>query len=269
MNLTLVNVDQFCSEVDLEQTRPIVDLRSVTFVEPFALIYLGMFLRYHNRQGKGFIIGPPRSSRVRSYLATQRFGERFNIAANPAEASLMPFNNQTSFNEVVDIQRSLYVAEDIGQRVYKLLRNNRVRVDAPQVEQWISELVDNFSQHSGEDLAACAVQWYPNDRRLDFAIGDCGIGIRSSLAKNYRYRDLITKDHAEAAVKALEPGVGRKSEGGMGLTEVSEEVASSGGSLFLSTGDGWVQVTSDEVRSGNQLYDLPGVQVELTVPGGG
>ncbi len=266
MNLTYLNVDQFCSEVDLSQAQPLMDLRDVSFVEPFALIYLGMFLRYHNRQGKGFTIRPPLSPRVSSYLATQRFDKRFNIAADPAEASRMPFNNQTSFNEVVDIQRGLYLAEDIGQRVFALLRNNRVRVDAPQVEQWISELVDNFSQHSGEDLAACAVQWYPRERRLDFAIGDCGAGIRSSLARNNRYREFLHKSHTEAAVKALEAGVGRKPEGGMGLTEVSEEVVGYGGSLFLSTGDGWLQVTSDGVESGSQLCDLPGVQIELSVP---
>ena len=269
MNLSYQNVDRLCSQIDLTQPQPLMDLGSVTLVEPFALIYLGMFLRYHNRRNKGFTIRPPRSSRVRSYLATQRFGERFNIASDPAEASQLLFDNRTSFNEVVDIQRGPYVAEDIGQRVFELLRNNSVRVDVPQVEQWISELVDNFSQHSGEDLAACAVQWYPQHRRLDFAIGDCGIGIRSSLSRNNRYSDFGTKRHEEAAVKALEPGVGRKSEGGMGLTDVSEEVASSGGSLFLSTGDGWVQVIGDDVRSGNQLYDLPGVQVELSVPEGG
>ena len=269
MNLTYLNVDGFCSGVDMSHPLPLVDLRGVTFVEPFALIYLGMFLRYHNRQGVHFSIGLPRASAVRSYLATQRFGERFNIAANPAEASLLPFNNQTSFNEIVDIQRGLYVAEDIGRRVYELLRNNRIRVDAPMVEQWISELVDNFSQHSEEELAACAVQWYPRVGRLVFAIGDCGVGIRSSLTKNKKYSDLQYKSHREAAIKALEQGVGRKTEGGMGLTEVSQEVTSSGGSLFLSTGDGWVHVVPDNLRFGVQEYDLPGVQIELSMQAGG
>ena len=59
-------------------------------------------------------------------------------------------------------------------------------------------------------------------------------------------------------------------EGGMGLTDVSQNVADIGGSLFLSTGDGWVHVTGDRrILTGFQAYDLPGVQINLVMPTGG
>ena len=217
MNLTFTNIAGFCGDIDLAQPQPSVNMGTVTFIEPFALIYLGMFLRYHNRHGLYFRVSLPSSPQVRSYLSNQNFWERFNIATVPDGALVRRFNGSTSFNDIIDIEDGYYVAEDIGLKVFQLLRRNPIGAKARQVEVSISELVDNFSQHSEEQLAACAVQWYPNRERLVFAIGDCGIGIRRSLSKNERFRDVLGKDHREAAIKALEPGVGRRMEGGMGL----------------------------------------------------
>ena len=270
MKLSYMNIDRFCGDVDLTQQQPTIDMRSITFVEPFALIYLGMFLRHHNRQGLYFKIVPPASESVKSYIGAQNFWSRFNVRVKSADTPVIKrFNHETSFNDIIDIENVDYVAEDIGYKVRDLLRNRKVMVNTLRVEEWISELVDNFSQHSEEKLAACAVQWYPNLEHLHFAIGDCGIGIRSSLSKKSIFSDLQYGDHREAARKALEAGVGRKMEGGMGLTDVSQDVADIGGSLFLSTGDGWVQVTCDETLTGFQGYDLPGVQINLSMPTGG
>lgn len=269
MHLSSTNIDSFCNAVDLTQPKPLIDMRDVAFVEPFALIYLGMFLRY--RQGRYFQIAPPVSESVKSYIDAQNFWSRFNIRTQSAKtAAIKRFNHETSFNDVIDIENVADVAEDISSKVRDLLRSREVEVDTLRVEEWISELVDNFSQHSEEQLAACAVQWYPKLKLLHFAIGDCGIGIRDSLSQKSDFSDLRSRDHTEAARKALEPGVGRKMEGGMGLTDVSQNVADIGGSLFLSTGDGWVHVTGDRrILTGFQAYDLPGVQINLVMPTGG
>ena len=272
MNLSYTNIDVFCRGVDLTQQQPTIDMTPVTFVEPFALIYLGMFLRHHNRQGRYFKIMPPVSAPVNSDIESQNFLARFNIRTPPTNSTattvVRRFNPETSFNDIIDIENVAYVAEDIGYKVRDLLRSEKIQVDTLRVEEWISELVDNFSQHSEEELAACAVQWSPNRGHLHFAIGDCGIGIRKSLSKKSEFSSLQHRDHREAAKKSLEPGVGRKIEGGMGLTDVSQNVADIGGSLFLATGDGWVEVRGNRTRTGSQEYDLPGVQINLSVPTG-
>jgi hypothetical protein len=130
-----------------------------------------------------------------------------------------------------------------------------------------SELVDNFSLHSRSNLAICAVQWYPRNKVFHLAIGDYGIGIRNSLAMKPSLYHLLDLSHGKAAAKAFEAGVGRREEGGMGLTDVREMMPSLNGSLFLSTGDAWVFTRGpDEFRVGKQEYDLPGVQIEIVIP---
>ena len=267
MQLDFSNVDRFCNGIDLTQPRPTIDMRNVTFVRPFALIYLGMFLRYHNRRNQYFDVVRPRSGSVDKYLSEQQFWERFNIVLEPGGEYIRRFSSATSFNDIIDLENDQYVAEDIADRVFGLI-SRQVRVNARRVEECIVELVDNFSQHSEEDLAACAVQWYPNMELLTFAIGDCGIGIRSSLATSERFRGVLQMEHREAAIKALEPGVGRKHEGGMGLSDVLETVRELDGYLFLSTGDGWVRARRNDVRFGTQEYNLSGVQIELSIPTG-
>ena len=72
--------------------------------------------------------------------------------------------------------------------------------------------------------------------------------------------------HNKAALKAFDPLVSRKHEGGMGLTEVLDGVIELGGSLLLTTGDGYVMMDESGTRLGEMSYDLTGVQIELSFP---
>ena len=149
-----------------------------------------------------------------------------------------------------------------------ILSKNSVGVDVGLVTEVAVELVDNFSRHSGQQLAACAVQLYPHRSDLHFAVGDCGVGIRSSLSKNSGYRYLATAPHHEASLKALEDGVTGSSEGGTGFGTVREDVLQLGGQMCLCTGDGWVIIGGGRqgVEAGRMKYDLPGVQIEIKIP---
>ncbi len=98
------------------------------------------------------------------------------------------------------------------------------------------------------------------------AVGDCGIGVRASLAKNPQYAYLKDRPHTEAILKALEPQVSRKREGGMGLTDVKEDVRQANGRLVITSGNGRVIADHRRTISGTQDYNLSGVQVEVSIP---
>jgi hypothetical protein len=108
------------------------------------------------------------------------------------------------------------------------------------------------------------MQYYPRLRRVVFAIGDCGVGIRASLSSNPRYASLGERPHYEAALRAFDPLVSRRHEGGTGLTEVAEGVANERGELVLATGDGYVRMVGRRTQLGHQNFDLPGVQIEIS-----
>jgi len=226
-----------------------------------------MFLRNHNSQGRSCNLIPPNSSAARGYLARQNFWERFNF--NPdviKEENLRRITTSTSLNNIVDIEKKDYIAENIADAVKKILIINVVRVNAAEIGAVICELVDNFALHSERTLAAFHMQYYPNRNQVVLAIGDCGIGIRASLATNPKYRALLERPHYEAALKSFDPLVTRLPEGGTGLTEVKDTVIRLKGELRLATGDGYVRISDQGILYGQMAYELPGVQMELLFP---
>ena len=267
MDLSFQNVDQLCASVDLAAKEPVVDLSRITFFSPFSLVYLGMFLRYHNSNGKGFKVRAPDDPTARAYLARQNFWERFNFDPECIKnENLRRLTSSTSLNDILDIEKRDEIAEDIAKGVLQVLRRNSVAVPVGLVAELMCELVDNFARHSERTLAAVLMQYYPNLRRVVLAIGDCGVGIRSSLAYNPRYTYLAGQPHHVAALKAFEPLVSRCSEGGTGLTEVRDEIMGLQGQLTLATGDGYVTITARQTLYGQMAYELPGVQIQLSIP---
>jgi len=265
MNLTFWNIDRFLATVNLDESNSLIDLADITFFEPFALVYLGMYLRHHNSLGRTFMIQLPRARDSRDYLARVNFWERFNFHPDVIRReNLRRFHSTTSFNDILDIENTEGVAEEISGSVREILRANAVRIATDTIAEVVAELVDNFAQHSQRSLATCALQYYPRDRRVVFAIGDCGVGIRGSLASNRQYAYLAEKPHHEAASLAFEPLVSRKPEGGTGLTEVADAVMAAQGQLRLSTGDGYVIIRNRRKERGQMALDLSGVQIEVS-----
>ncbi len=270
MNLTYSTVDSFCQRIIPNAKQPFIDMRDINFIEPYALIYLSLYIEWYNERGTYFEIIGPRSTRVKDYLSAQQFWGRNRIDYKE-QKSRFSLTNRTSFNDIIVLANESNTADDVSQNVLDVLSKNSVgrRADVGLVAEFASELVDNFVQHSEEELAICALQLYPQLGRLDFAIGDSGIGIRSSLTRNPTFAHLRSSSHESAAIKAFEGNVSRRSEGGRGLTDAREYVNELDGQIFLSTGDGWVLWNRKGLASGSQAYDLSGVQVEVSIPLGG
>ena len=189
------------------------------------MICLGMFIIHHRTLGRRFQVRPPLNRRARNYLNSQNFWERFGFDWQPPSYSASR-GHLTSFEDIVQIGRTGDVGNEVGDRVRDLL--SRDPYDAlrniDQVGDLVSELVDNFAQHSEASHAACVLQRYPKIGLTDFAIGDCGIGIRESLSQNKEFERLKRLRHREAARIAFRMRASRRAEGGMGLPEVMESV---------------------------------------------
>ena len=267
MELNAWTVDRLCSQVDQRPERPRIDLSEVTFFTPYGLVYFGMFLRYHNARGKAFDVDLPRNPAAKEYLQRQNFFDRFNFNTEAIEqGSLRRFTTSTSLNDIVDLEKRAYIAEDVTDSILTLLQGNRVHIDTSLFANIASELVDNFAQHAEQTLAALAIQYYPRPRRVVMAVGDCGVGVRASLATKFEYAYLKDRPHTEAILKALEPQVSSKRQGGMGLTDVNEDVRQANGRLTITSGNGRVMVNQLGTRFGVTSHDLSGVQVEISIP---
>ncbi|HEY1267845.1 MAG TPA: hypothetical protein VGH16_11360 [Candidatus Binatia bacterium] len=267
MRLSFHSVGKLCSTVRFRRRIAHLDLSEVTFFTPFALVYLGMLLRHYNRLGIRFIVRFPLDPSAREYINRQQFWKRFNFNENAVRRESLRFPTATSLNDILDIQCSDYAGEEIGDRVKEMLIESRCDVSPTKVGLMISELVDNFTQHSNRSLAALAIQYYPRARSVTIAIGDCGIGIRASLCENPRHAWLADYPHHIAIQQALTPGVSRKMAGGIGFTDVLDGVADLRGVLRIATGDAYIVVRRGlRATYGYMNYHLPGVQLELVLP---
>ncbi len=265
--LDATNVSAFCSGIDLEQERPVVDLSNVTFVTPFALVYVGMFLRHFNSQGKWFDWARPVSESVEDYLAGMRFYERFQFNPEVVEAAKqLRHDRDPSLNDIIDIRREEDVGERIASRSADLLR--AVPIPLGLVADAVSELVDNFAQHSGTDLPATfTMQWFPRRRHLSLALGDCGLGIRRTLQRNPEYEYVAQQPDEDAIVLALRQRVSCQPGHGMGLTEVVENVIAAGGWLTIASGGGRVIIDkAGKLYRQHAGCELPGVQLAVHFP---
>ena len=267
MRLTVWTVDRLCSQVNLRLKRPRIDLTAVTLLSPYALVYLGMFLRRHNARGKGFDVGLPRNRKARQYLQRQKFFERFDFdTAGMVEESIDSLGASTALDDIIDVPAREDIGNEVTVPILNVLRSNKVDIDTSRFAEFASELVDNFAQHAEHPLAAVAMQYYPGERRVALAVGDCGVGVRASLAGTVKYAYLRNRSHTEAILKALEPQVSRKWEGGMGLTDATTGVLDMGGQLTIASGDAIAIMDEQGARAGKKSHSLTGVQIEVSVP---
>jgi hypothetical protein len=267
VELSFYNVDKLCAGINIDTASPVVDLSEYTFFKPFALVYLGQYLRYHNAKGIKFEIITPEDALAKNYLSQQWFWHRFNcnLETTPRER-LQFFNDNTSVNDIVDIENQPNIAEDVARNVLRVLSHNILRVNHITIVEIVTELIDNFTQHSDSLLATLIMQYYPDRREIAVGVGDSGIGIRSSLCKNLKHEYLAVLPHYEAALKAFEPMMSRLDERGAGLTHVREQVLKTKGQMILTTGDGYIKINVDGTEMGKMAYNLGGVQIEVTLP---
>jgi hypothetical protein len=267
MRLTFYSVGRLCSTLRIRRNAGYLDLSDVEFFTPFALVYLGMLLRHYESQGYGFNPRLPAHPEAREYLSRQNFWKRFKFSEETIRRERLRFPTSTSLNDILDIESSDYAGEEIGDRVKEMLIENGSAVSPTTVGSMVSELVDNFSQHSDRTLAALAVQYYPRLKRVRIAIGDCGIGIRASLIQNPEHSWLENYPHHVAIKHALTPGVSRKRQGGIGFTDVLDGIEELNGVLRISSGDAYITMRRrSRATYGPMRFNLPGVQLELVLP---
>lgn len=231
--LNFFSVSQMCASLDLESEPITIDLHDVHSLHLFALIYLFMLIRHYNSHGRRFRIIPPQSEEVRQYLAMQRLYRRLKFDINSIrEEELNRIESTTSFNDIVDIEQGHGVAEIVSEKLMQMLTNNRLYLGLGRICEAVAEVVDNFDRHAEQRLAAMIVQYFPNERILSIAIGDCGVGIRGSLVRNPRHAYLETQPHHVAIAEAFKPLVSGRLEGGTGLYELKNFIADVSGYLY-------------------------------------
>lgn len=201
-----------------------------------------------------------REAKELGYEAVSYFGQRNSRMIAPCFLPSHSKANRQVMDAVLDHIESV-VTEWFGN-------DNRLRRDVLQI---LSELGENI-QHS-EDYAYLMLQRYKksyttDETRLVISIVDLGVGIRYSLERQALIE--TTMSDSDCIVRALEKGItGTGAKRGVGLDEVKYRTLRSAGSseLRIRSGRGAVLLRSNELIHQDNLANIPGVQICLSIEG--
>jgi anti-sigma regulatory factor (Ser/Thr protein kinase) len=127
----------------------------------------------------------------------------------------------------------------------------------------VAEMVDNAWFHGSTDKPAL-LAYQVRNRRFAFSVADIGVGILESLRQNPKFNWL--RSSMEAIHFAIQPGVSRCENGGMGFTTMLTAMADLWGNARIRSGQAALIVDgTQEIRSKNFIYlpPLPGLHVSV------
>jgi hypothetical protein len=125
----------------------------------------------------------------------------------------------------------------------------------------VGEMVDNAWSHSSCDDPALLV-YQVRSKKFAFSVADLGVGVLESLSKNPKYDFL--RSSMEAISFAIQPGVSRLDNGGMGFATMLQSMAELWGNARIRSGEASLIIDrTQETTIKNFIYlpQLPGLHV--------
>lgn len=250
----------------------LVDLRKCIFVDPYTLIELVTLMERARRLDWEVLCRLPKAKGRDTYFARMHFfdvlpgGVAFDRKPPVVEehaATLVPLMR-------LDLEQGEWGVDQIANWVYPQLPIQL----AERFTNALAEIGMNVIAHSHADAGFVVGQRYNKDYqgrmapRLHLAVGDDGIGMKSSLMPVFP--ELENQPESAAIMKAKEWYVTGKPDkhSGVGLSTVQEYADMFGGVLRIRSGESTVV----RRRGIDQVLELPGisgtiVSVELCSPG--
>lgn len=239
---TLHHTGAFTGDWDVMQ----LAIPSGTFIQPGALAWLCTWGLQQRAAGRAFIVTGDR--RALNFPARQHL---FHHLAIEYEASTRARdarrNAATSYIPLLLVDDGASIKQAVDAICDLVLRNLDNAGDfLPALEWAVNEMVDNIGLHADADVpgAVCA-RYYASREQLEIGICDVGQGILNSLSQSH-----VLADHQEALRKALERGVTRSTEAGMGNGLAGAQTISrtNMGRFELWSGDALYSLQSNRTR---------------------
>ncbi len=238
-----------------------ISLARWEFFDPYSLIFLLLIARQSNIR-----LNFGKESPALPYLSDIGFFEQ--IKALRPETAISSTESANAFNillKITPIERS----QDVTDALKRLIDSTSAILKdhlsyTPQDSSLFlgafAEVAHNILDHSG-DRGFAAAQIYTTKKGKRFAaiaVGDLGIGIRTSLSQRYP-RELV--NDVIAIRKAFDPAVSRLDNRGWGLTQVRSIAEKYNGTLWVRSGRGLVKFHRQ--FTSYQTHFFPGTQISI------
>ena len=237
-----------------------IDLRRCIFVRPAGLVFLGVLIEAASLENRSCEVRFRENSDLAVYM--ERMGLRSIIDACGVATDAWPrIRHHPSRDRFVELTRFGPTGDSIIDDVCQTLTSRAIILgdDRKRLHNSVFELGVNVEQHA-QSTGLVAVQHYPQLRRVEFAVGDFGVGIRGSLATagfqfstdSAAIRAAVETDASR--LKASEPWRGQ------GLRSLRSQICSERlmGSLIVQSGNQrveWAYSSTPKVSTLNYRLD--------------
>ncbi len=212
-----------------------IDLSKADFVDPMGLVTVAVLAESSKKQGLPVSFRNPSNPDTNRYLARMHLGQALTDLG--IFCSFPPVTERDTGDRIMELQRFSRDEDDdkLASQVFRILEWDDPD-DAKTLFRCISEAIDNVCEHSGSDGGWAALQQYKDKRgarRVAFAVGDSGMGLRASLT-----RAIEVSSDQEAISRSVERGVSGTGDStrGEGLADLIARVRARGGHVRLWSG---------------------------------
>lgn len=236
----------------------VIDLSDCKVIYPNGIVPLiALIDAFRARRQFEVIVVPPDDQKA------LRFCQKYNW---------LYYLDPKNFEPGSDAEHSLALRKFEGEEEANELVTRVLEVTTQQLQfeagaetafQWaISEMTGNVLEHSGS-AGWMQVMTYPEARRLALVVCDAGVGVCATMRRAFT----SIRNDRDVVMKALEPGVTSTPSGqGQGLAGCVAIAEASDGRFALTSGQGRVEVLSNEVLASDFIPPLIGTCVELQLP---
>ncbi len=257
-----------------------LDLRSVSFIDPYGMVGILEAGRYLLSKNERKILLLPTSAEVLKYLERMDFFRYVDqyYDLDPIEPDLPDKYLRSSYSdvllEITPIQKSddiHFIVGQVKKRAQTILATH-LHYNARAINGFIvalSEVCQNIIEHS-ENTGFVGIQKYhfhkQNLNVVKISVMDLGVGFKESLAG----RVLVADDFA-AIEKALFHGVSRHADKGRGhgLAAVRKFVEKWNGKITIRSGTAKASIVPSWAfgkKKDLNLAHFPGAQVNIMLP---
>ncbi len=257
-----------------------IDMRDVTFIDPFGMVGVLEAGRYLDAEGMRKTLLLPQSEDVLRYLERMDFfkyaASFYDIDSGPPElpAKFLRSPQSDVLLEITPIEKSddiHFIVGKVKKRAHAILEKH-LHYNERAIGGFIvalSEVCQNIIEHS-ENTGFVGIQKYRFQKReknvVKIAVMDLGIGFRESLSERFS-----AANDLEAIEKALVHGFSRyRDEGrGHGLASVRRFIGQWNGKITIRSGTARFSIIPDwawgkEIEK-NLTY-FPGSQINIMLP---
>lgn len=272
--MTEETFEQFLRHV---QMTPVVDLREISFIDPYGMIGILETGELLSSEGDRKIMYLPESEEVIKYLERMDFfpfAERY-FQIEPSKSEISGKYLRSSYSdvllEITPVEKSddiHFIVGKVKERSQSILKKH-LNYDESAINHFIvslSEVCQNIIEHS-EYKGFVGIQKYHfqklNKNIVKIAVMDMGRGFRKSLSERFSL-----KTDLEAIDKGLLHGASRFTDKGRGhgLSAVRRFVKQWNGKLSIRSGTAKISLIPDwsggKAKERNLLF-FPGTQINI------